>query len=387
MLRLNKLFYYGTDPRSFDQVIEPTDHQRKTLQDARTLIRDHLRAKIRHATKAELQMDRMVEPRFRTQGSWRYKTCIQPAQAPQEMDWDFGVYLPVTVWTEKGPPHRMAKVYFDLVERALSDLCATHRWELNSSKDTCVRVKIAPWGHIDVPLYAAPIEKFEKIVELAKLEARKAFGQYSDSAAFDESFDETAAFWDEMDEIHLATRSGEWKPSDSDALAKWILDRFDEHGPQLRRVCRYLKAWRDFHWKAGGPSSVLLMVIAAQSFQPFERRDDLALEATAKKLAISLRGDVHEPGVDSGKENFNPLNGPERRVAADLAERLSSTLRTARHYATNSARQALVDLRGQLGLRISDDVELVDPDDGTEVVRQTPPTLVPPPVVGAVRSG
>ena len=125
MLKLNKLFYYGNDPRSFDQVIEPTDHQRKTLQDARTLIRDHLRAKIRHATKAELQMDRMVEPRFRTQGSWRYKTCIQPAQAPQEMDWDFGVYLPVTVWTEKGPPHEMAKTYFDLVERALADRCAT----------------------------------------------------------------------------------------------------------------------------------------------------------------------------------------------------------------------------------------------------------------------
>jgi hypothetical protein len=387
MLRLNKLFYYGNDKRSFDQIIEPTDHQRQTLQNARTLIREHLRAKIRHATKAELQMDRVVEPRFRTQGSWIYRTCIQPAQAPQEMDWDFGVYLPVTVWTEKGPPHQMAKVYFDLVERALKDLCATHGWHLDPSKDTCVRVKVASWGHIDVPLYAAPIEKFEKITERVQLEARKASGAYADSITFDESLEETAAFWDEMDEIHLATRYGEWKSSDSDALAKWILDRFDEHGPQLRRICRYLKAWRDFHWKKDGPSSALLMVIAAQSFQPYDRRDDLALEATARKLATSLRANVYEKGVDGGKEDFNRLTSQERQVAADLAERLSSALRTARHYTTNSMRQALVDLRGQFGTRMSDDIQLVDPDDGTEVVRQTPPTMVPPPVVGATRSG
>ena len=389
MLKLNRLFYYESDPRSFNRVIEPTDDQKDTLKKARTAIRNHLREKIRHATKTVLGMDKMVEPRFRTQGSWLYNTCIQPAhQPPQEMDWDFGVYLPVTVWTEKGPPHEMAKVYFDLVEDALKDLCRTHGWTLDTSKDTCVRVKVASWAHIDVPLYAAPQEKFEQVVERITLEARKAHGAYADSIAFDESVEEmTAAFWEEMDDIHLATRNGEWKRSDSDALAKWFLDQFEEHGPQLRRVCRYLKAWRDYHWEIDGPSSALLMVITAKSFKPVSRRDDIALEDAARNLSTSLMLDVYEPGVDGGEENFNRLKTNERQVAASLAGKLAATLHTARHYGTNSAKHAIMDLRAQFGQRLPDDPQLIDPDDGTDTVRQTQPTKVPPPVVGASRSG
>ncbi|TGS04797.1 hypothetical protein EN852_035685, partial [Mesorhizobium sp. M2E.F.Ca.ET.209.01.1.1] len=97
MLNLHSLFLNGDNPDAFDKVISPTEGQRKLLVQAKNKIRDHLREGIRRASTAVLGMERQVEPRFRTQGSWSYKTCIQGAHLPpQEMDWDFGVYLPVT---------------------------------------------------------------------------------------------------------------------------------------------------------------------------------------------------------------------------------------------------------------------------------------------------
>lgn len=40
------------------------------------------------------------------------------------------------------------------------------------------------------------------------------------------------------------------------ATRVWVKDRIREHGQPLRRVCRYLKAWRDFHWSEGGGSGL-----------------------------------------------------------------------------------------------------------------------------------
>lgn len=97
MLKLNRLLFATGEEVFFDS-IEPTKAHREVLFTAKNEIRDHLRARIREATIKVLGMDNAVTPRFRTQGSWSYKTCVQPAwQPPQEMDWDFGVYLPVSV--------------------------------------------------------------------------------------------------------------------------------------------------------------------------------------------------------------------------------------------------------------------------------------------------
>ena len=41
------------------------------------------------------------------------------------MDWDYGIYLPVTVWEDNGPPHAMAKAYFDLVEGSIAERSAS----------------------------------------------------------------------------------------------------------------------------------------------------------------------------------------------------------------------------------------------------------------------
>ena len=119
MLKLNRLLF-ATAEEVFIDSIKPTNDQREVLFNAKNEIRDHLRPRIREATIKVLGMDKAVTPRFRTQGSWSYKTCVQPAwNPPQEMDWDFGVYLPVSVWEDGGPPHAMAKLYFKLVEGLL----------------------------------------------------------------------------------------------------------------------------------------------------------------------------------------------------------------------------------------------------------------------------
>ena len=74
----------------------------------------------------------------------------------------------------------------------------------------------------------------------------------------------------------MATRAGEWKPSDPGAVAQWFRDCSSVHGEQLQRICRYVKAWRDFHWTEGGPSSILLMILVTQGFVANPRRADVS---------------------------------------------------------------------------------------------------------------
>lgn len=390
MLSLHKLFLNAGAAESFNEVITPTAAQRQTLVEAKNAIRDHLRAEIRAATTTLLGMDRMVSPRFRTQGSWAYKTCVQSAhRPPQEIDWDFGVYLPVAVWDEQAPPTAMAKLYFELVERSLARLCEQRGWHLVGDNARCVRVRIADWAHIDVPLYAAPEEKFQQVMEKAASMA-SASAYLRESVALDESaaFGEMPEpFWELMDEIHLATRDGRWVPSDPEAVAKWFDDQVLLHGEQLRRVCRYLKAWRDHHWRdGGGPSSVLIMIVVAQAFESTPRRDDLAVERGALALAQALGGEVREVGIDCGAENFNRLSAEERAQAVERADTLARQLRVSRHFSIGMAQHAVDNVREQFGPRIPNDRELIHPDDGTDV-RRVPAQVVTPPLVEATKAG
>ncbi|MBL8298230.1 MAG: hypothetical protein JNN30_07790 [Rhodanobacteraceae bacterium] len=391
MLKLHKLFLNDKNSESFDEVIAPSSVQRKVLVDAKNDIRDHLRRTIRAASVAILEMDRTIEPRFRTQGSWAYRTCVQPAHLPpQEIDWDFGVYLPVTVWNEQGPPIAMAKKYFDLVESALAGLCKGKKWTLDRSKSSCVRVRIASWAHIDIPLYAAPEEEFLQIAEKA-LAVATASGRFRESVYLGESKDEgelTEGAWDFLDDIHMATRSGVWVKSDPEDVSLWFTARVEQHGEQLRRVCRYLKAWRDYHWRdGGGPTSVSIMIAVAQSFTPAPRRDDIALEHGATILSKALRGDIREYGIDECKDDFNRLDAAQRVTAAELAKELANRLHMARQYGVHLIPDALRIVKAQFGPRISDDISFIELDSGAETVRQTPATAVVPPLVGATQAG
>lgn len=382
MLNLHRLFSTVTAP-TFHDAITPTREQRAALENAKNKIRDFLRKEIHDATVSELGMPHPVTPRFRTQGSWSYGTCCQPAwPQTQQIDWDFGVYLPVTVWESNGPPHAMAKRYFELVERRLGRLCEKMGWELMSGKNTCIRIEVAPYAHIDLPLYAAPEREFERIYE----RVIKAQRLRADSAVITMDSAEEQE-WADLKEIALAQRSGEWKVSDPKEIARWFRDRLLEHSEQLQRVCMYLKAWRDFHYPVGGPTSVCIMVAIAAEFTVFRGRDDLALEATATALSRALSGEVRCKGVCD--EDFNQrLSEEQKAEAVRKAAVLAAEIRRARMLSSGplSAQEAIRILTAQLGERVPQDTSQVDTDGGDDI-RSIPARRVPPPAVKSTQAG
>ncbi|OBU56154.1 CBASS cGAMP synthase [Stenotrophomonas maltophilia] len=392
MLNLHSLFLNGENPIAFDKAISPTEEQRKLLVQAKNKIRDHLREGIRRASTALLGMEKQVEPRFRTQGSWSYKTCIQGAHLPpQEMDWDFGVYLPVAVWDESAPPRAMAKLYFSFVEDSLEALCLQEGWVLDKSNARCVRVKISTWAHIDLPLYAAPEEKFQKVRDRIAFDHASSKNHLRESVSasleeFSDSGEMPGDFWAEMEDIHLAKRNGEWTKSDPEQVSRWFDDQVTKHGDQLRRVCRYLKAWRDHHWEMGGPSSVLLMIMATKRFERSYGRDDIALEKAAEAIEDLVRGEVREVGIDFAAENFNRLDAASRNLASERAGDLRSSIRRARGLGAAMKHDAIARMREQFGGRVPNDIALVTVDGAAEV-RSTQAREVVPPVVGATHAG
>jgi hypothetical protein len=398
MLNLTKLFFSSTGEFSFSDNIAPTDEQRHFLTQCRTKIREYLKPAIANATIVILGMEKRVEPRFRTQGSWSYKTCIQPAQPKiQEIDLDYGVYLPVDVWQENGPPAAMAKKYFDLVETLLQVLCAQENWKLvtgNAAKDTCIRIDVCSWAHIDIPLYAAPIEEFNKVIERTAALSNERRSVVLDSVSSNEAFvvlaETKAQTWGDLNTIMLASRSGLWRASDPEDVAKWIRDqvaRFGDLGNQFLRVCRYAKAWRDFHWTSGGPTSISLMIAIAQNFEGKRGRDDIAFENAAHSLSTALNTEIREPGIDDGAEDFNRLKQDEREYASNRARDLAIALRRARGCQEYQKHQALQITSDQLGNRVPATICLIDVESATEIVRSTTPSVVPAPRVPNTSAG
>lgn len=382
MLNLQRIFYSSNQNGSYCAALLPTEEQKQHLAAAKNKIRDHLREGVERASMTVLGQSRKVSPRFRTQGSWSYNTCNQPAfMPPQEMDWDLGHYLPISVW-EDSRPKVAASVYYQLLEQLLKSLCDRERWTL-CPKETCVRVQIGQHCHIDVPPYAAPDEEFAAIQErvLAKAVALK------------EARDATVAFcempetdWDSMQEIVLATRSGEWKPSDPGVVSDWFRHQVAEHGEQLRRICRYLKGWRDFQWREGGPTSVSLMICACQSFQAMQGRDDLALLEVARELGDKLSGDIREELINE-QDDFNKLGPQERIESAKKARTLHRILKDGLEAHRGERLEVLKSLRMQFGPRIPFEQEWITDDTPQAVVRAAPALIVPQPEVRRTKAG
>jgi hypothetical protein len=383
MLKLNRLFYSSVVSDNLSERIAPTAEHKRVLNEARVAIREHLSPLISKATVSVLKMERQVVPKFRTQGSWRYGICLIPAWVWQEMDLDYGVYLPVAVWEDNGPPHQMAPLYFRLVEGALKALCTAKGWSLIDGKDTCIRVKISRWAHFDIPLYAAPEKDFRLIFEKSA-RADSASGALAMDAAAGELEEQE---WAELDRVVLATRTGLWTHSDPEAVCRWFALREVELKEQYVRVCRYLKAWRDYQWgKGGGPSSLLLMIIAAQNFEAWRGRDDLALEVIAQKLAKALLGPVNEPGIDDGAENFNKLESDGAREASIKAASLAESLKRALALTAGSEALAIELLTAQFGERVPAELHLIDADDGASI-RSVAARTVSRPVIPATKGG
>ncbi len=299
-----------------------------------------------------------LSPKFRMQGSWSYHTLnCTTTEPPQEIDLDDGVFLPVSFLTQNGSTHPaiVSAAYFDVIEKILAPLCEKNGWTLVTDKSSCVRVEVSRGAHVDLALYAIPDRDYAVLVEKAAT-ASMTFDAQLEKAAL--SFSEQ--FYQDLpsDHIMLAHRTEGWKPSDPRKLEDWFQDALGRHGEQLRRVCRYLKGWRDHNWDGCRLSSIALMACAVTAFdeavaKPENGRDDSALHFVAGRLPELLSSRIPNPVVAG--QFLDEGWSPECRSAFIVkAEKLASDVANALNAA--NTHQAASILGGLLGRHMSTDL-------------------------------
>lgn len=382
-LNLSKLFDRAIQP-SFLRNLNPTQEDEADLREAKAEIQRHLKAAIPLWLEQRLGEKPEHPPKFRTQGSWAYKTCNSPCQTPpQEMDWDLGIYLPVSLWEDNNVhPKAAAKGYYEMVHEVMLPLARQNNWALKE-KPTCVRVLLGNGtaAHVDLPLYAAPDKEFIQIREAA----------LAKSLAMDQvQLAEQQKTWESLKRIALARQDGTWDHSDPGRVVLWFDSKIRRHGEQLRRVCRYLKGWRDQTWQAGGPSSIVLMVCAAQTLDhaqaDFAGRDDLALRHILVALPGQLLHAVKEPMIDPD-EDINRLNADERSEASLRATGFLTMMNEALGQSFTNRQHALTLMRSQLGDRFPNDINGISPDDGPTNIRTVPAEPRAPAVILPTKAG
>lgn len=294
---------------------------RKLMLAARTEIRARLKARLpnRIQKKAEEAGQGHIEapePRFFTQGSWAYKTLNAPCRAPQQADLDDGAYLPFS-YVESQPPAQMSALLFKAVEEILSELADDKGWQIDTGNDNCTRLIIDSDMHIDVPVYSISDTEFQTLVK-ASMEMYRLNLEHAtlDSADYAERADEQEWHLMPTEGVLMATKNRGWQDSDPRPIRDWVVEQVELKGKQLRRVMRYMKAWRDFQqWDKDDPKSILLMVAVDAGFDmAIDKRDDLALLKVLRRLPDILRGQVINPA-----SRDKPLDEQE-----DLAKRLDS---------------------------------------------------------------
>tara|TARA_R110001632_G_scaffold60284_3_gene146407 strand:- start:81626 stop:82927 length:1302 start_codon:yes stop_codon:yes gene_type:complete len=250
-----------------------------------------------------------LKPRFWTQGSFQYDTLNLPYNSPpQEIDIDDGVYLPMALFENK--PVIAHELLLLLVDSSLKSLVAEHGgWEFEA-KRTCARIKIPEAHmHIDVPMYAIPEEQFiEKEEAVLKAFNRQA---YDSSELMLESYYNNAV---DPECVNLALRDdkNKWTNSDPKIVEDWFNDSSKRIGSHLKKLCRFMKSWRDAQWQnGGGPSSISLMAATVKILDTYahdESNFGETMKLIANKLPETFNAGVESPDDTDEKPLFPPFS-------------------------------------------------------------------------------
>ena len=380
MLNLSPLFFTTVDDEScMHEELGLTLEQRAWIAAARTDVRNCLRTGIPRVLQENGYIDDAPQPRFFTQGSWAYKTLNSPAQSPQQADLDDGCYLPLSFVAQTKRPSAAATVFFAAAEEALRTLVEEKRWKLITDKPTCIRIVIASYAHIDIPLYAIPDEEFAMLTK-ASVE-RYGYDSLREAAVKAERDAWTAL---PSNQVLLAHRECNWMISDPRLVKEWFLGEVEAKGEQFRRVVRYLKAFRDWQWPTGGPASILLMAAAAPLFEKRERRDDIALLDVVASLPAQLRAGVNNP-VDESESLTERLGKPGVEEAAQAFKEFEEVLRGA--VDASSPSQACIWMQGEFGLRFPNDPDRVKVVSVAATIAAAPATAGPSELIGRTKAG
>lgn len=315
------------------------------IDDARKDIRKVLKENLPNKLRDKGLEGEICEPRFYIQGSRSYKTLNSPCTTPpQQSDIDDGVYLPLSVMREEKSPRLAIELFFDSVMEVLNPLCGEKGWALEA-KDTCVRVIISAYAHIDLPLYVIPDDLFQQLKV-----AMESYGYMT----LDEAMSSQRDSWTMLpsDRIMFADRKQGWRNSDPMKMKAWFKDEVQERGEQLIRIVRYLKAFRDKQWKDKGPSSILLMAVACPLFEKDDRRDDRALLNVVKGIPSALKAGVLSP-IDSEASLTDHMSKEAIDEAAAKFETFAQHLEGAIHATDSSI--ACSWMREMLGDRFPDE--------------------------------
>jgi hypothetical protein len=288
-------------------------------------------------------------------------------------------YLPLSFVSQTDKPSVASAIFFAAAEEALRPLVWARGWKLITDKPTCIRIEISAFAHVDIPLYAIPDDEFDKL-------QKAALSQYGyialDSAVSAAERDAWTAL--PRDHVLLAHREDNWAKSDPRPVKDWFLDEVERHGEQFRRTVRYLKAFRDWQWVSGGPSSILLMAASAPVFDSRDRRDDLALLDLVDKLPSVLRDGVSNP-VDAGESLTDRLGRDGVEEAAGKIERFETFLRGA--LGSSSSNQACAWMTQQFGPRFPNAPSRIKVASVAATVLATPVSAVASPLVGRSQAG
>lgn len=376
MLNLSSLFYTTDDHRiSLLKNLDLAPSQVVEINKAKTAIRQQLRDAL-PAYFASKGHESVQTPRFFTQGSSSYGTLNAPAHPTQQADIDDGCYLPLSFLQSSKRPSLASSLFFEAAEESLQGLVSTNNWKLNSSKPTCIRVEISQYAHLDLPLYAIPDEEFARL--------SKAMESFDSALNREESLKQDR--WGALpeDEVMLAHRENNWMISDPRPVKDWFNGNVQAKGIQLKRVVRYLKAFRDWQWENGGPASILLMTAAVSVFEKRDRRDDLALLDVISKIPSMLRKGVNHP-CDENESLTERLGAEGVEAASKVFERFESHLRGAIY--SNSPEQACLWLIEMMGSRFPYEPERIESATLESTIKAAPAAVAASEVIGRTKAG
>ena len=356
MRELSNLF--SSTSNGFLGTLNLTIEQKTVIYEALKTIKQHL--------SDVIFKEYEIHPRYMTQGSAGYKTQNQPCFSSQEIDYDLGCYLPFSDIEETGKPHRAANVFFQTVDTTLERLAKEMHWKGTcNDKDTCCRVLLTNNIHVDIPLYSVPDKEFKTIHECCD-SFRKSI--YS-SESYDIEIDEES--WEEFDydEVLLAHRKEGWKPSDPRKINMYFRMQFEMKGEQFRRICRYLKAWRDFKWEKGGPASIYLMCLANDLFDAEDAfGDDIKLLEILKKMPERLES----PVINRAESEELKMKHPDDlQLLIDYAKLFAQDLNKAINDTLISDKTACCYIQKHLGNRFPI-VDSIPSKHISEKIRSTP---------------
>ncbi len=265
---------------AFDQKIKLTQQRKESLKASRKALRKTIKAWFKENRTNELA------PKFRGQGSFEMNTTVNPIPKYDEegnkllkYDLDYGIYF---IEKEGEDNRRGVQTLHDWVYDAVQD----HTKEDTIRKTTCIRVVFADGHHIDLPIY------------------------YMDG-----------------DIPELAHRSKGWIESDPRAFTDWFNSQPDL--PQLRRIVRCLKAWKNYqeHRRSNLklPSGFELTILAVEYYTSKDKDDEafrLCIEAMSQALNYPGGFRCLRPTTPKGEDVFADYSETRKKNFLDCLSSL-----------------------------------------------------------------